>query len=98
MPRTPHQSPSRRRRATLHAGAVISLASPASLFGATTADATPNVTDLEGTILRIGGSAVTGTNPIPSGRTLTPVQLTTSDPELHGRGRDHPRRLRRSWP
>ncbi len=39
------------------------------------------VTDLEATILRIGGSAITGTGPIPAGRSLTQVQLTTSDPE-----------------
>lgn len=41
------------------------------------------VTDLEATILRIGGSAITGTNAIPAGRSLTPVQLTTSDPETN---------------
>ncbi len=39
------------------------------------------VTDLEATILQIGGSAITGTGPIPAGRSLTQVLLTTSDPE-----------------
>ncbi len=51
-----------------------------TLSGATPAHATQNVVDNQATILRIGGAAVTGTNPIPSGRTLTPVQLPTSDP------------------
>ena len=50
------------------------------LSGATTTGATPNATDLEGTVLRIGGTALTGTTAIPSGRTLTPVRLTTTDP------------------
>lgn len=68
--------PSRRRTALL-AGAVLGVS---TLAGAATAEATPNVTDLEATVLRLGGAAVTGTSPIPSGRSLTPVRLTTSDP------------------
>ncbi len=78
MSRTPHPRPVRRRGTTLVAGAVMALA---SLAGATNADATPNATDLDGTILRIDGPAVTGSNPIPAGRTLTPVRLTTTDPD-----------------
>ncbi len=39
------------------------------------------VTDLEATILQIGGPAITGTSSIPAGRSLTQVLLTTSDPE-----------------
>lgn len=68
---------STRRRATLVASTALVLS---AFAGATAADATPNATDLEGTILRIDGAAVTGSNPIPSGRTLTPVRLTTTDP------------------
>jgi hypothetical protein len=77
MSRSSHPRPARRRRSTLVAGIVLAAS---ALAGATTADATPNATDLEGTVLRIGGAAVTGSNPIPSGRTLTPVRLTTTDP------------------
>lgn len=77
MSRSPHHNPSRRRGTTLVAGTVMALA---SFAGATTVGATANATDLEGTILRVGGAAVTGGNPIPSGRTLTPVRLTTTDP------------------
>jgi hypothetical protein len=51
-----------------------------ALSGTTAAHATADVVDNEATILRIGGSAVTGSNAIPSGRSLTPVRLTTSDP------------------
>lgn len=77
MSRSTHRTSSR-RGTTLVAGTVMALA---SLAGATNADATPNATDLEGTILRIDGPAVTGSNPIPAGRTLTPVRLTTTDPD-----------------
>lgn len=74
---TPHRSSSRRRVSVI-AGSVLAVV---SLAGGTTAEATADATDLEGTVLRIGGAAVTGSNPIPSGRTLTPVHLTTTDPE-----------------
>jgi hypothetical protein len=74
----PSRRPTPRRTAALVAGAVLGAS---SLVGASTAQATPGVVDNQATILRIGGSAVTGSNPIPSGRTLTPVVLTTSDPE-----------------
>ncbi len=77
MSRHPRR-PASRLAAVVIVGAVLGTS---SLIGAATAQATPNVVDNQATILRIGGSAVTGSNPIPSGRTLTPVVLTTSDPE-----------------
>lgn len=73
----PSLRPASRLRAVIVAGAVLGVS---TLSGAATAQATANVTDNQATIWRIGGAAVTGSNPIPSGRTLTPVQLITSDP------------------
>lgn len=75
-------SPSSRRhpsrlRAALLTGAVLGTSVLAAAPGA---QATAGVVDLQATILRLGGAAVTGTSPIPSGRTLTPVTLTTADP------------------
>ena len=74
-----HEShrPSSRLRSVLLAGALVGFS---VVSGATSAEATPNVTDLEGTALRIGGAAVPRNTTIPAGRTLTPVRLTTSDP------------------
>lgn len=66
--------------ARLRAAIVVGTVGASLLTGAAAAQATPNVTDLEATVLRIGGAAVTGTNPVPAGRTLTPVRLTTADP------------------
>lgn len=71
--------PSLRRRSRVAAGAVLAAC---AFTGATAADATPNATDLEATVLRIGGAAITGTS-IPAGRTLTPVRLTTTDPNTN---------------
>jgi hypothetical protein len=73
----PSLRPASRLRAVIVAGAVLGVS---TLSGASSAQATANVVDNQATIWRIGGSAVTGSNPIPSGRTLTPVQLITSDP------------------
>ena len=39
------------------------------------------VTELEATILKIEGGAITGAKAIPAGRTLTAVHLSTSDPQ-----------------
>jgi hypothetical protein len=78
MSHTTHRRPLRRRSAGVLVGTALALS---ALAGGTTAEATPNATDLEGTVLRIGGAAVTGSNPIPAGRTLTPVRLTTTDPD-----------------
>jgi hypothetical protein len=81
MTRTMSRSTSRskpRLGAALLAGTALAVS---SLAVATTADATPNGTDLEATVLRISGAAVTGGAAVPSGRTLTPVNLTTTDPE-----------------
>jgi hypothetical protein len=76
MSRSSRRTPNRLRAALL-TGAVLGT----SVLAATpAAQATAGVVDLQATILRLGGSAVTGTNPIPSGRTLTPVTLTTADP------------------
>lgn len=77
MSRHPRR-PASRLAAVVIAGAVLGTS---SLIAASTAQATPGVVDNQATILRIGGSAVTGSNPIPAGRTLTPVVLTTSDQE-----------------
>lgn len=77
MAHTLRHRPSRRRRAGVLVSTALALA---ALTGVGAAEATPDATDLEGTVLRIGGAAVTGSNPIPAGRTLTPVRLTTSDP------------------
>lgn len=65
------------RLTVLVAAAILGVS---TFSGATSVQATSNVVDNEATILRIGGSAVTGSTAIPSGRTLTPVRLTTSDP------------------
>ncbi len=73
----PSLRPASRLRAVIVAAAVLGVS---TLSGAATAQATASVTDNQATIWRIGGAAVSGSNPIPSGRTLTPVQLTTSDP------------------
>jgi hypothetical protein len=71
----PSRRPSFRLGAVVFAGAL----GASALSGVVPAGATVNVVDNDATILRIGGSAVTGSNPIPSGRSLTPVRLTTSD-------------------
>lgn len=70
----------RPRPARLRAAIIVCTVGASMLTGAATAQATPNVTDLEATILRIGGAAVTGTDPVPAGRTLTRVRLSTADP------------------
>lgn len=77
MPPTPR--PRRNRlAASLVVGAVIATALTS---GATTAQASTPTTDLETTVLRISGDAIPPGGTIPTGRTLTPVRLTTSDPE-----------------
>lgn len=52
-----------------------------ALFFSQLAWAQGPIADLEGMVLRIGGSAITGTSAIPAGRSLTPTLLATSDPE-----------------
>lgn len=71
---------SRPRPARLRAAVIVGAVGASLFAGTPAAQATPNVTDLEATILLVGGAAVTGTNAIPAGRTLTPVRLTTADP------------------
>ncbi|WP_380169556.1 hypothetical protein [Jannaschia sp. R86511] len=51
-----------------------------TVTGAASAQATTSVADNQATVLRIGGTPVSGATGIPAGRTLTPVQLMTSDP------------------
>lgn len=53
----------------------------AAFAGTSTAHAVTPVADNEATVLRISGSAVPTGSAVPVGRTLTPVRLTTSDPE-----------------
>ncbi|MGJ7439689.1 hypothetical protein [Aquipuribacter sp. MA13-6] len=69
--------PTPRLAGALVAGAVL-IAS--AVAGPARAQATTPVADNEATVLRIGGSAVSGANSISANRTLTPVRLTTSDP------------------
>lgn len=59
-------------------GAVIATA---VTTGASSAQVTTPTTDLETTALRISGSAIPAGGVIPTDRALTPVHLTTSDPE-----------------
>ncbi len=51
-----------------------------ALVGTSTVNAATPVADNEATVLRISGAPVPTGSAIPSGRTLTPVRLTTSDP------------------
>ena len=69
--------PTPRSGALLVAGAVVAAS---ALAGAASAQAATPVADLETTVLRIAGPPVSGTT-IPAGTSLTPVRLTTSDPE-----------------
>ena len=59
-------------------GAVIATA---VTTGASSAQVTTPTTDLETTALQISGSAIPAGGVIPTDRALTPVRLTTSDPD-----------------
>lgn len=77
MPIFVHRSTSR-----IGVGLVAGLVLAASvLAGTSTAHAATPVADNGATVLRISGAAVRAGSAVPAGRTLTPVRLTTSDPE-----------------
>ncbi|MGJ7440507.1 hypothetical protein [Aquipuribacter sp. MA13-6] len=69
--------PTARLGTALVTGAVL-IAS--TVMGAASAQAATSVADNQATVLRIGGAPVSGATGVPAGRTLTPVQLVTSDP------------------
>lgn len=75
----------RRRRRTPVRGAVtlVAVALAAATVSGTvaTAQAATPTTDLETTVLRLSGPALSAGALVPAGTTLTPVRLTTSDPD-----------------
>ncbi len=71
----PHRG---RLGAALTASALLAAA---MAIGAPSVQATAGVVDLETTALRLSGGPITAGSVIPAGVTLTPVNLTTADPE-----------------